>query len=477
MSMKNKGAISFFIIGIFLLILIIALRIYCTTWRETEIVLDTSYSELFSKDELDNKGHISELPQYATDVSIAYENEDGSKTLYVYSSPIRYLNSMGTFSIIDTRIANVRDNQLRNQNYIYTIANSDIKSFYPKEIDNDSGILIKKTSISNGSEYSYEFGIHTSKSKLAWYTEKENFISKTINAVQYKHCFDNSADIYFYPSTVGTNCEINFRNNPGNNKIAFWLQIDDNTFDLNVEPGGYIVFKEEVEDDKGKTSKEIRGVIQKPLLKDRTGIIHYNNSINLLSQGDGLYIIEFCFDENVDLTNSIAFISFEIKRENQPDNSIYSKDPDLKYAYLRNYSVIGNTDDYGIGRLLIRYKFTKHFNLESKNINKTNFHMYSLNQGYEKLELLSVLEDWCSITGNWNKKYKTGEKASTTSLLGNEVCFDITEEVKKWCDDKKGKLEHNGLLLKTATEEVDKHYVLLSNDCSLYNNYTEINFK
>ena len=103
--------------------------------------------------------------------------------------------------------------------------------------------------------------------------------------------------------------------------------------------------------------------------------------------------------------------------------------------------------------------------------------MYSLNQGYEKLELLSVLEDWCSITGNWNKKYKTGEKASTTSLLGNEVCFDITEEVKKWCDDKKGKLEHNGLLLKTATEEVDKHYVLLSNDCSLYNNYTEINFK
>ena len=40
--MKNKGAISFFIIGIFLLIIMIALGIYCTTWKETEIVLDTS---------------------------------------------------------------------------------------------------------------------------------------------------------------------------------------------------------------------------------------------------------------------------------------------------------------------------------------------------------------------------------------------------------------------------------------------------
>ena len=163
-----------------------------------------------------------------------------------------------------------------------------------------------------------------------------------------------------------------------------------------------------------------------------------------------------------------------MRRESQPDNSIYSKDPDLKYAFLRNYAVVGNSDDYGIGRLLIRYKFAKYFDLKPDIIQSAKFHMYSLNQGNEEFELLSVLEDWCSVRGNWNNNYKTGDITSKASLSDNHLDFDITEETKKWCKDESGQAEHNGVLLKTSSENNGENYIILSNDSSLYNNYTEI---
>lgn len=468
--MKNKNMLIYLAATVILGVTLIILGIYYTTWKEVKITLASDYNELFTNEELDRKGHTEELSEYTTDVSAAYQNKDGSKTLYVYSSPIRYLNSMGDLTMIDTRIANVRDKQLRKAGYIYTVADSDIKSFYPKKLSEEKGILIKNTGLLSENECSYEFGINTSKSKLGWYTEKKNFICQDTNAIQYKDCFDNTADIYFYPSSSGTNCEISFNRKPNENKITFWLKADGNTFDLNIEPGGYIAFKE-------NTSKEIKAVIQKPLLKNKNGEIRYDNSIKLSSQGGGLYLLEFCFDSDADFTNATAYISFEMRRENQPDNALYSNEPELKYAYLRNYSVIGNSDSYGIGRLLIRYKFAKYFDLKADNIQSCEFHMYSLNQGYEKLELLSVLEDWCSVTGNWNSSYKTGKITSAASPVGNQITFDITNETKKWCDDESGQAEHNGVLLKTANENNGTNYIILSNDSTLYNNYTEIKIK
>lgn len=472
--MKSKSMIIYLISIVILGIALVSLGVYFTSWKETRIVLDTDYNELFTDEELSEKGHKAELEEYATDVSVAYENNDGSKTLYVYSSPIRYLNSMGNFTLIDTRIANVRDKQLRNDGYIYTVANNSIKSFYPKSMNGEKGILIKNTDPSNKKEYSYEFGIYTSKAKLGWYRERKNFISNNVNAVQYRDCFENTADMYFYPSAVGTSCEINFTKKPDKCTVSFWIKADKNIYDLSVEPGGYITFKEQITDNKGNTNKEIRAVVQKPLLKDKNGKIYYNNSITLSSQGDGLYLLDFCFDKDIDFVNATAFISFEMRRESQPDNSIYSKDPDLKYAFLRNYAVVGNSDDYGIGRLLIRYKFAKYFDLKPDIIQSAKFHMYSLNQGNEEFELLSVLEDWCSVRGNWNNNYKTGDITSKASLSDNHLDFDITEETKKWCKDESGQAEHNGVLLKTSSENNGENYIILSNDSSLYNNYTEI---
>ena len=100
--------------------------------RKSKSSSTPDYNELFSKEEVLAAGPREALPEYATDVTIGYRNPDGTKSLYVFASPIRYKNPDGQWSLIDSRIVNLRDEELRDQGYVYTIANSDVKSYFPK---------------------------------------------------------------------------------------------------------------------------------------------------------------------------------------------------------------------------------------------------------------------------------------------------------------------------------------------------------
>ncbi|MBQ7935707.1 MAG: hypothetical protein IJ333_05095, partial [Clostridia bacterium] len=425
--MKKKRIMLMLGIGVLVATVGLVLH-HVFAWKEQPIKLDPDYHELFTKEYLSERGHEEELAEYATDVSIAYQNADGTKSLYVYASPIRFLNSTGQYSIIDTRLANVRDTAMREAGYIYTIANSDIKSFYPKEANESSGVLIQK-------DIQYEIGFDEETPKRGWYREMDNFISESKKAVQYKDCFGADAVVSFYPSSLGVNCEIDFPRTLQGNIFSLWMEVNGEGVSVRENEGGYITIDQKSIDGEGNRTYEIKGVIQKPLLKTADGTIYYDSTMEVISEGNGRYLLVFQLNEAVKLKNAKAFISFEMRREKQPDNALYSKLPEFKEAYLRNYSVIGNSEDYGIGRLMVRYKFAKFFNLRSMQVLNAKYSVYSLNEGTTGFELKTVLEDWCSITGNWTDEYKTGDVTSTATLEGHQLTFDITEEVEKWCDD------------------------------------------
>ncbi len=469
MKLKKKTAlITAISIGVALSLSLGAFFAYYTlAWKETNIKLHSTYNELFSQQQLERKGHSKIIPEYSTDVSIGYHNYDGTKTIYIYASPIRFQNSSGQLSMIDTRIANVRDSEKRNKEYLYTIANSDIKPFFPKQLTKQKGVLISK-------DISYEIGLYNDQPVLGWYKTQKNFIGEEKNMIVYKKAINHKADISFYPSSLGTNCEIEFNHSFKDDSLSFWLHVEEQDVILKKEPGGYLTLNRCTIDKTGGTVNEILGVIQKPIIKNAQGNFSEDNSIELFSEGEGSYRLQFKFDNTYLKKGAKAFIAFEMKRENQPDNALYSKLANLEYAYLRNYSIIGNNSEYGIGRLMIRYKFAKFFDLQSSEIKEANYYAYSLTQNNDRLEMLSVLEDWCSLTGNWDDHYKTGGQASVLELKEQTLKFNITEEVKKWCNDSGGQMEHNGVMLKSTTEKEGIYNIILSNDNTLYRNVTEV---
>ena len=62
-------------------------------------------------------------------------------------------------------------------------------------------------------------------------------------------------------------------------------------------------------------------------------------------------------------------------------------------------------------------------------------------------------------------------------LNSKEINFNITKEVKKWCDADDGQMEHNGVMLKSITEMEGVYNIILSNDNALFKNKTEIIIK
>ena len=127
----------------------------------------------------------------------------------------------------------------------------------------------------------------------------------------------------------------------------------------------------------------------------------------------------------------------------------------------------------------MRFRAASLSGLLPQEVLEANYYVYNLsnNRKGENFELLSVMEDWCSLTGNWNNQYKTGKQIAELTQDGNELKFDITTEMREWCEDITRQGEQFGIQLKTVDEKEGEWNLLLSNDNTLYRNRTEILFR
>ena len=194
--------------------------------------------------------------------------------------------------MIDTRIANVRDEKMRHQEYIYTIANSDVKPFYPKQLTQQKGVRLEK-------DIAYEIGLYNDNPAWGWYETQDNFINQEKDMIVYKNVLGKDNHIAFYPSSLGTDCEIQFNHTLKNNTLQFWIHITEESVTVKKEPGGYITLNKNTVDETGKTVNEIVGVIQKPLLRDSKGNVSENNQIELFPEGNGKYKLLFHLDNTI----------------------------------------------------------------------------------------------------------------------------------------------------------------------------------
>ena len=322
------GLVIFLIISLLTLFLLIN-----SVFGDTQIKLNANYNELFSKEELQAKGHVKLLSEYLTDTTIGYENRDGSKTIYFYAAPIQYTNSDLELSMIDTRLVNVKDKTIKDRGYAYTIANSDIASFFPSQLSKKNGVKLSK-------QIEYEIIPDIEKTIKAKIIKDKNFIGEQKMQVLYKNALDFDTQMRFYPSFLGTNCEIVFNENIPMSKFSLFLKIPDTSVRVIKESGGYLSLNW----NRPGYISEIVGLIQKPLMKSINGDISYNCSLDFTQIDAQMYKIDFILDSGFLSKGTTVFISFEMRREKQPDNAIYSKLPDLKYANLNNYSVIGNSE-------------------------------------------------------------------------------------------------------------------------------------
>jgi hypothetical protein len=166
---------------------------------ENTEVLETLQNDYVPVDDIKNRGHLELIPQFTSEVSFGYLNEDGSKTLYIFAQPVNYMNEYMEWTPIDTDIKQVDEKRMSDMGYSYTIAASDIKPYYPQNLAKDLGVKLQKNI--------YQFGVISDDDFEVELTERENFIDESRSMLVYRKAVGGS-DMYVYPSTLGTNVEM-----------------------------------------------------------------------------------------------------------------------------------------------------------------------------------------------------------------------------------------------------------------------------
>jgi len=415
---------------------------------------ELDYLDFISAEELKKNNFVSMNHSYDTDVSTAFLTKDGNIVIYVYSVPIRFWNENGKMLDIDSRICETIDNN-KNNGYAYTIANSDIKPYYPENLSTEKGVLLV------GNNVSYDFGISGIDSEIsAKYVEATNFISEETNMVLYQNAIESKSNVFLYPSPLGTNCEIHIEHRIEKSP-KFWVSTDATA---KLEDGGYITLTKNNESNK----PEIVGLIQSPIIKEGTQRVSYGCQWAVNQVDDKKYELSLVIDPVISKkTNYTIYTSFECRREKQPDSAIYSGKPDMN-SYLSNSCIIGNYEEYGNGEIMTRFNIIKKLNLNLEQVKSVSYNIYSFDSD-NQFEMRSMLENWCSVTGSWSNNYKTGDVTSIINTKTHIISFDITKEFMKWFEEGRYN-EAFGVKIKTINEKEGDYSVLLTNDNSLYRN-------
>lgn len=104
--------------------------------------------ELISRSDIEANGHVSRAVELEQDLnSIALQNLDGTNTTYIFSEPVKYTDEVGIVHDKKTQLIDRIDNTDYQDDYSYTNADNDVRVYFPKSLDTDTGIVLEKNNI------------------------------------------------------------------------------------------------------------------------------------------------------------------------------------------------------------------------------------------------------------------------------------------------------------------------------------------
>ena len=214
---------------------------------ETEIdslfeMTDEQYEKVFSsldipsfisEDEAKAAKHVERLKEYEDSYDkIGYKNADGTNTLYIFSSPVKYMDDSGRLMDADPNISETADSTVKAQGYSYVNDYGELKTYFADSLSDNKGVKIQK----NESELEFGFCVPEKKegntltklfsSVSEIFSEPKNkamlFTENREKKLGYNEV-SNDANIIASPTTSGAMQTLIFEDVPENNRLTFWV--------------------------------------------------------------------------------------------------------------------------------------------------------------------------------------------------------------------------------------------------------------
>ncbi len=406
--------------------------------------------------------------------SVIYRNLDGSKTLYMFSENVKYIDENGVVKDKSNKVTAVKD----IQGYSYSNVHNDISVLFPKTFTIDKGVLVEKDDINIEMYPRVEL------------TELELISVPTVTlkndkTVLYDDVFGTDTALTYSPTFSGVKEEIILYDRPNANSFSFLLDVGD----LNpIKIGGQVWLYE---------GKEKVAYISEVMVYDSSDISRktFDNEVSLAYTGNsGEYIYTITVDEsflNNDTTVYPVYVDPTITVNTSGtgdsktilDAPVYNGIPNLNQGsnYFNHIGYVGTSGgiNYGVGRLLVKlpglYNNATFASVAPQEITNVSVVFTELS-GKSATSTLQLSEyaypghqdgngnwDWWqegTITYNgvtWNMLNDMNYPSLTVSDSSTKLCtYDITGLARKWKREQAN--PHNGFVIRNTTSETDANY-------------------
>lgn len=383
---------------------------------------------------------------------IEYLNEDGTRTIYLYSSPILTDNG----NEIDNSLIQTVENERAKQGFNYVTKENNIKTYFSDNPCED-GFLITD----GNTEMQVYIENDNKLDQVQHVRDIRNIHNQSIDAVQYY--FPSYQNITAYSSRFGLSIEIDI--NP-DDYLNYIVDIKDCVAETNCPE--YVIFRH-------KKSNTVAAIIYAPFARVESGIVLGKLEISELEEGSFLIISSMDTNTLGQLGNEQIHIcqSFDLYTSKQPDSTVY-KNIETTNSYLSQFMFTGAKSSKGQSQTYVRFEALENIDIKANDIISAKYYVHSLVGTTSKTALCAypVVDNWCSFTTDWTIKARVdkSEEIKPRALSSNDYEFDITEMLKIWMEnrsvEKAAYSVRNGMVLIDANSKSNE--VLASNDNGFY---------
>ncbi len=393
---------------------------------------DYEIPEVVSKKDIIQNRNVNRLfAQETDDYSIVFQNKDGSKTMYCFNEPVKYIDENGTVCDKSTKLS-----ETDKDGYAFVSADNDINVYMPEQLDSETGIIVKS------GEYTIEMSpIDATEADVS------EIITKTANKydehdiVEYNGAFGADTTIEYSAQLNGVKENIILDRYNGKNEFSF--DVDTNGLILRDEDGYFSIIDNE--------KNEVVGTVSEVILFDSS-----NGENTIVPQGyvtgytavrndDGNYTITIKLDEKwlaeeavypvvIDPNLKIA-TSGTGSSKTIFDAPVYSKKSTTNFGSYAIATVGYQDTTYGAGRLAVRFpgleNNSTYKSLKANKIESVKLYMYegTGNSGTSTLQVRysSQTSGWAETAPTYSNTSASGAVVSTTSISkSGTYTFDFT---------------------------------------------------
>lgn len=469
--------------------------------------------EYISQQDVEEKGHANRLrEQEPDDNTIVFQNRDGTKTAYFFSSPVKYTDENGKTKDKHTKLDNKNIPDKYSEKYGYVNRQNDIKTYFPKQMETNQGMLLENENVSvelipieaTEKKYVLENGsivtpgeyisknqtvstrtlnnISTSNGITKIQSEKltaqkanankvhitDELTSITKDTVQYNGVFGSKTTLRYSSTFEGLKEDIVLSENTGINNFSFRLKTNGLSLVCGEDKQYYLA---------DPLSGEYLVAIGELIVYDSNNRIYkneegeeYNHHYEVTTvKTDQEYILTVVVDEEF-LNSSDTVYPVYI----DPTMTVMPKGDVMDAAIYSGGTVfinddkevkIGCSSSYGIGRGLYNFpilNFNTDFILMYGNqIKSAQLYLYALQYGNQSsmdnaktLSLYEFYNQWSPSTVKWNNTNPNNydNKISSKSVTYDWTAFDISYVINKFKTNPDYTTNFKGVLLKADSE-------------------------